>query len=228
MMDALTAGVVEARIGWKFREPAWLAQALTHSTFANEHPDAGPANERLEFLGDAVIDLLAARLLFTRFREAAEGELTRRRARVVRRSALAAMARELDLGEVLRLGEGQKKSDGTPSRVLADAFEAVVGAVFMDGGFTAVESCFAERLGAAIERAKDPVDFKTLLQEDCHRRGLTSPVYRVVDVSGPDHARRFTCELWVGERALSRAVATNKKTAEQACAEAALATLEGP
>jgi ribonuclease III len=227
-MKAIEATVrgVEAGLGWKFVEPAWLIEALTHSTYANEHPDAGPANERLEFLGDAVIDLLAARLLFSRFRDAPEGELTRRRARVVRRAALAAMARELALGDALRLGEGQKKSGIAPSRILADTFEAVVGAVFMDGGFGAVETCFAEKLGAAIERATDPVDFKTLLQEEGHRRDLGAPVYRVVDVSGPDHARRYTCELSVGGRSLAQAVASNKKTAEQECAKAALAALE--
>jgi len=210
-----------ARLGRPFTNEAWLIEAMTHSTFANEHPHAGPANERLEFLGDAVLDLLAARLLFDRFSNEMEGELTRRRARVVRREALAVMAQDLELGTFLRVGEGQRKGV-VSDRVLADAYEALVGAVFMDGGFAAVEQCFAAAFTNAIDMAAQPIDFKTILQEVCHTRAWPLPDYRVVAVTGPDHARAYTCEVRVSNAAKTRATAPNKRDAEQECARQAL------
>ncbi|MEL6544557.1 MAG: ribonuclease III domain-containing protein, partial [Myxococcota bacterium] len=129
---------LEDRLGYQFAEPSMLAQALTHSTYANEHPEQGEHNERLEFLGDAVVGLLTADMLFDRLGEAHEGQLTKRRARVVRREGLAEIARSIDLGEYLKLGEGQRRAGGHYSdRILADAMEALAAALYRDGGMEA-------------------------------------------------------------------------------------------
>ena len=217
------SGTLEARLGRAFTTPELLRNALTHSTYANENPTEGPDFERLEFLGDAVLDLLAARLLFDQFAQATEGELSRRRARVVRRDTLAILATELGLGEHIRLGEGQKRSGGGASkRILADAFEALAGAIYLDGGYQAVEQCLARYILSGIEQTQEPLDFKTRLQEACHRMALPVPSYVVVAVDGPDHARNFTCEVHIRGEVRGRGAGTNKKTAEQMCARQAL------
>jgi ribonuclease-3 len=215
---------LQESLGYSFEDPELLVEALTHSTFANENVGAGVPNERLEFLGDAVVDLIAAHLVFT-LSDEPEGELTRRRARVVRQEALADMAEALELGEMLRLGQGQ----GVASRsMLADAFEAVVGAVFLDGGYPAVERCFSPIVSHAIDLATETVDFKTQVQETCHRLGHPPPRYQVVAIDGPDHARVYTCEILVDGEPLGRGTGSSKKIAEQECARAALARLEKP
>lgn len=218
---------LEAAIGYIFRDRALLAQALTHSTYANEHPNEGPPNERLEFLGDAVINLLAGRLLFFRLSDESEGELTRRRAQVVRREALADMAKGLDLPSHLRLGHGQKSTGGVTTRVLADAFEALAAAVYLDGGYEAVATSFSKLLTDAIDAAVGPIDFKTQLQEECHKHGKPAPVYEVVQVSGPDHAREYSCRVLIDGSCYGSGQASSKKVAEQTCAEQALAKLKG-
>lgn len=224
-MIAKTPKALEERLGWTFGDPARLLEALTHSTFANENPDSGPCNERLEFVGDAVIGLLTAEILHDRLATAPEGVLTRRRARVVRRAALAEMARALGLGGHLRFGHGQRRGKSPSESVLANAYEAVVGAVFVDGGYDAVRRCFGQAMERAIEAATEPIDFKTQLQELCHRRGTPPPRYRVTRVSGPDHARRYACEVDVGGEALGAGEAPSKKEAEQECARRALQRL---
>ena len=224
--EVVQANVLEQRLGRPFANRELLRNALTHSTYANENPNEGPDFERLEFLGDAVLDLLAARLLFDQLGEAKEGELSRRRARVVRRDTLAVLANELGLGEHIRLGEGQKRSGGGASkRILADAFEALAGAIYLDGGYQAVEQCLARYILSGIAQTQDPLDFKTRLQEACHRMGLPVPAYQVVAVEGPDHARNFTCDVHVRGEARGRGLGTNKKAAEQMCARQALESL---
>ncbi len=217
---------LEGRLGWIFRNPALLLEALTHSSYANEHQGTGPDNERLEFLGDAVVNLLAAKLLYTSVHEP-EGVLSARRARVVRREGLAALARDLDLGGHLRLGEGQRAAGGATESLLADAYEALVGAVFLDGGFDAVERSFAQAVGNAMGGAALPVDFKTELQELCHRRQLSAPRYTVTSTEGPPHARRYVCTVKVGDTLQSAGEGASKKAAEQVCAQKALALLAG-
>jgi len=207
----------ESALGWPFNSPSLLVEALTHSTYANENTDAGPPNERLEFLGDAVLNLLAAELLYARFPEHAEGRLTRQRATVVCLDALADMAEALELGAQMRVG-----GKGEVNRsMLADTFEAVAGAVFLDGGFDAVRICFSGVMNQAIDGAAETIDFKTRLQESCHSKGARAPVYEVVSISGPDHARRFTCTVSIAGEQLGRAEASSKKAAEQTCAKLA-------
>jgi ribonuclease-3 len=223
------ASKIEAALGWTFRDEALLVKALTHATYANENPGSGQDYERLEFLGDAVLDLLAARLLFDAFPHAPEGELSRRRARVVRRETFALLGERLGLAAHVRLGAGQQRSGGGASRrILADTFEALAGAVYLDGGLEAVERCFGAPIATAIAETHAPVDFKTRLQEACHRLGLPPPQYVVVSVEGPDHSRIFTCEVSVAGNARGNGAGSSKKAAEQVCARQALTSLGIP
>jgi ribonuclease-3 len=219
---------LEQTLGYTFNDKTLLQQALTHSTYANEHPKEGAPNERLEFLGDAVVNLLAGRLLFLRLINESEGELTRRRAQVVRRESLADMAKALALHGHLRLGQGQKASGGITARVLADAFEAIAASVYLDGGYQAAENAFSRFFADAIDREVGPVDFKTQLQEACHKHGKPPPVYEVVSISGPDHAREYTCRVLIDGAFFGKGSASSKKLAEQLCAEGALRLLAAP
>lgn len=225
MADNKNSSMLEEKVGWQFRDPRFLNEALTHSTFANEATDSGPDNERLEFLGDAVVDLLVATELYRRDDMVSEGEMSRRRARVVRRESLAALARDLRLDDHLLVGEGQRRCGATDS-ILADAYEALVGAVFLDGGYDAAASCFLPVLKEAIAKAQSRIDYKTRLQELCHLRELKAPRYQVTDVQGPGHAREYTCEVAVGEHTVGPGLGTSKKAAEQHCARMALEVLE--
>jgi ribonuclease-3 len=216
---------LEHSLGYRFKRPELLQQALTHSTFANEHPGEGESNERLEFLGDAVLGLLVGRIIFDAAAVADEGELSRRRASIVRREALAALARELALGDALRLGQGQRNATATADSTLADAYEALAGAVFLDGGFDAVERCFGPRLGAAVAAGSGKSDYKTALQELCHARGLPTPTYAVLGVTGPDHARVYRCTVRIGDDVRGEGEGSSKKIAEQFCAHEALNAL---
>jgi ribonuclease-3 len=208
------------RLGHAFRRPELLVQALTHRSHGARH------NERLEFVGDAVLNCVVARTLFERFPDLPEGDLSRVRAGLVNRDTLADVARRLDLSGAIRLGEGELKSGGAerPS-ILADALEAIYGAVFLDGGFEAargvIDSTFAEVLGNADPAAlgKDP---KTRLQEWLQGRRLPVPAYRIVTVEGEAHAQTFTAECAIAALEIATlGHGTSRRVAEQAAAEAA-------
>ena len=218
---------LEARLGHRFGDRTLLERALTHRSAA------GPAasNERLEFLGDAVLGLLAAELLYRRFPRAEEGELSRRRAWLVREQTLAEVARELDLGALLRLGPGELRSGGfRRDSILADALEALLGAVYLDGGLEAARRVVERLLGERVACQPEPgalKDPKTRLQEWLQARRRPLPTYRVVEVAGAEHARRYTvaCEV-EGLEAATLGEGTSRRRAEQAAAERALAELE--
>lgn len=212
-----------AAFAYVFRNPALRELALRHRSAG------APNNERLEFLGDALVGLFAAELLYARFPQADEGELTRWRARMVNEGALAQIARELELGEHLNLGPGELKSGGfRRDSILADAFEALVGACYLDGGFdacrAAVRSIFELRVDEAVRvQEKDP---KTRLQEWLQGRGLSLPVYELTGSSGADHAKVFdvTCAIdALGLRCAGSG--SSRRAAEQAAAAAALARI---
>jgi ribonuclease-3 len=219
--------VLEIRLGYVFKNRALLEDALTHASFANENEHTQRDYERLEFLGDAVLDMLTAEALYTTFPEAKEGELSRRRARMVRWESLAVLAQHIDLSLHMRFGEGQRKAAlGISKRIVADCYEALVGAVFLDGGYSAVWQAFGGVFKEALVHSDDPMDYKTDLQEACHHFGMVSPQYVVVCVEGPDHARVFTCEVVVGGEVFGRGTGTSKKNAEQICAQQALDRLQ--
>lgn len=222
---------LEGSIRYIFRQPLLLREALTHKSFSNELPGRGLAqNERLEFLGDAVLNLAVSHRLFEDFPEFSEGELTRIRAEVVSEPGLAVVARGLDLGGCLLLGRGEERSGGQEKdSLLADALEAVLGAVFCDGGLAAVRpvigELFAIQIAAAVAR-KVGIDFKTRLQEVLQSGGGRPPEYLIVEAEGPDHQRVYTIEVRCGGETLGCGRGRTKKAAEQEAARQALERLE--
>jgi ribonuclease-3 len=214
----------EARLGYAFRDPALLDAALTHRS-ASKHN-----YERLEFLGDAVLNFTTAVLLYREYPDADEGDLSRYRAALVSGTSLAAVASGLGLGEQLRLGSGELKSGGyRRSSILADALEALFGAVYLDGGAAAasavIETLFAGRVGELPEahELKDP---KTRLQEQLQARGLRLPAYAVEAVSGEPHEQRFVATCQVPDLALlARGEGSSRRRAEQAAAQRVLEQL---
>jgi ribonuclease-3 len=216
-------------LGHPFQDMSLLRDALTHRSFANEHPGRAPRdNERLEFLGDAVLSLSASALLWERFPEANEGELTRLRADLVCEAGLSELARQLGLGAALRLGRGEDRSGGrTKSRLLCCALEACIAAVYLDGGLPAaarvVRHLFEPRLSAPRLGQRD---YKTRVQEAVQARGGGTPRYLVVQTEGPDHARTFHVSCNSHEREIGRGVGRSKTEAEQDAARAALSVLD--
>jgi ribonuclease-3 len=219
--------VLADRLGHEFDDPELLRRALAHRSWVAESPGTA-SNERLEFLGDAVLGWVVADLVYRRFGELPEGSLTDLRKSVVNANALADVARALGLGEFLSLGRGEDAGGGRdkPS-ILSDAFEAVLGAVYLDGGAEAaralVERLVGPRLDDAVDRL-DRLDHKSGLQELAARLELGAPVYEVTS-SGPDHAKEFEAVVTVGDEAVGRGVGRSKKSAEQAAAAAAWARL---
>jgi ribonuclease-3 len=224
-----TFDAIERALGHRFRDRVWLHEALTHRSYANERPQLAPRdNERLEFLGDALLGAVVAFVLIERFPDAAEGELTRRRAALVCESGLAEVARELGLGAALLLGKGEERSGGREKpRLLSSALEACFGAVLRDVGteqaFSIARALFEPRLVAA---ASFEHDFKSRVQEIVQARGGRSPRYAIVGTDGPDHARRYEVALEVDGNEIARGIGRSKGEAEQQAARAALETLQ--
>ncbi len=222
---------LEQRLGHRFRDGALLESALTHRSFLNEPPGAGRTdNERLEFLGDAVVDLVVGHLLMRDFPALREGELSIARARVVNEQGLAGVATSLDLGEWLFLGRGEEQSGGrNRSSLLANALEAVVAAVFLDGGYDAaaglIERTFASVVASAASVPVAPYDAKTELQGAAQAKWHEAPRYSVLEEQGPDHQKMFLVAATLGGRELGRGEGRTKKEAEQRAAAHALATM---
>lgn len=221
--EAAALARLEARLGYRFVEHALLEEAVTHVSagYAGTGPK-GLSYQRLEFLGDRVLGLIVSTMLFEAFPAAPEGELSKRLADLVRKETCAAVARDWKLGDHLRLGEGEKRS-GAKKRdaILGDACEAVIGAVYRDGGLAAAEALvranWTNRMQAPITVPKDA---KTLLQEIVQARGLPVPVYRDVTRSGPDHAPEFEIGVKVEGHVEVCAHGPSKRLAERAAAEA--------
>jgi len=214
-------------LGHTFVRRELLLEALTHRSYANEHP-ASQDNERLEFLGDAVLGLVVSDLLLAACQEAKEGDLSRRRAQLVNTAALATIARRLDLGSVLRLGRGEQTTGGPEKRsLLADTLEALVGAAFLDGGLEAAATLVRRVYADEIERVAaepTPRDFKSELQEQAQRQGHAPPGYQVTAEVGPDHQKRFVVAATLVQRPelLAEGEGSSKKQAEQAAAQVML------
>jgi len=227
--DALAG--LERALGYTFRDRRLLRDALTHRSYAYEFAAPGVvSNERLEFLGDAVLALVSSDLLYARYPEADEGALTQVRAALVRASTLARFAERFALGPRLRLGRGEEATGGrTRQLLLASAFEAILGALHLDGGLPAARALLDPLLRAeldGIDRAggeRRVKDDKSLLQELAQAALGVTPRYRVVEESGPSHERTFVVEVLLGELAAARGAGRSKRLAEQAAAHAALA-----
>jgi len=217
---------LEEALGLTFRDRSLLFQALVHRSYLNENPDSRLlSNERLEFLGDAVLDALAAEFLFLRYPEKGEGELTLWRSALVRTETLAGFARQLGLGRFLVLGRGVEAEGGRDRpTLLADAFEAVLGAIYLEQGMETARRFLQPFLERALAEAsgRPPLDDKSALQIAVQGRLGLTPEYRTVDAWGPDHARTFRVEVWVGGRLLGVGEGPSKQLAQQEAARLAL------
>lgn len=218
---------IEKRLGVTFRDQNILREALTHRSYLNEHPEATQQhNERFEFLGDAVLELVVTKRLFTAYPEAAEGEMTNLRAALVRAETLAEVARDLDVNEALLLSRGEAKDTGRArDAILANAIEAIIGAIFLDQGLKEAEA-FVDRAVLAklpeVILAERVRDAKSRFQEEAQDRLGTTPYYEVLEEWGPDHARRFRIGAYVDGELVGKGEGESKQEAQQRAAEAAL------
>lgn len=214
-------------IGFPFDDDSLLREALVHRSYLNENPSFPSAdNQRLEFLGDALLDFVAGDYLYRRYPKMREGKLTSLRAALVKEETLARFAQALGLGRYLYLGRGEEESGGRerPS-LLADAFEALVGALYLDGGLKPAESFilrFLEPETEQIVAQGELRDYKSLFQEEAQRRFQSTPLYRTIDERGPDHNKVFTVEVLIEEKLCGRGEGTTKQAAEQEAARQAL------
>ena len=220
---------LQEKLGYLFRDESLLRAALYHSSYANEHRAQQIAsNERLEFLGDAVLGFVTAEFLFRRFPEAPEGELTRTRAALVREESLFEVAQSLELGQCLQLGRGEESGGGRsrPS-ILADATEAVFAAVYLDGGMEAaralIHRVLLEKVDIELAESRRR-DYKTELQELVQRKGQQTLRYELIDQTGPDHAKEFTVAVLLNGETVGQGTGRSKKEAEQLAARCALET----
>lgn len=217
------------RLSLSFSSLHLLTRALTHRSYVNEHPEILEDNERLEFLGDAVLDFMVGAWLYNRCPEMSEGELTRSRSALVRTEQLAEFARQLGLGNAMRLGRGELAAGGRERPVLLCAtFEALVGALYLQGGIPAVEKFFFPLLEEARETiltSPELFDPKSRLQEWTQAHKLGTPHYVTIESTGPDHAREFEVEVRVGGQTCGRGSGPSKQMAAQAAAQAALESL---
>ncbi len=218
----------QEKIGYEFENRNLLLQALTHSSYANEkHMRKLSDNERLEFLGDAVLEIISSDYLFDNYPELPEGELTKLRASIVCEPTLALCAAEMSLGDYLLLGKGENQTGGRNRKsILSDALEAVIGAIYLDGGFTSAKEFVLKYILTDIEHKQLFYDSKTILQEvvQGEHEQLT---YTLTSESGPDHNKSFTVDVCVGDRILGTGTGHTKKAAEQEAAYQALLIIQG-
>ena len=223
----MKSDVFARKVGLVFKDLSLLRRALTHRSYVNEHPDVLEDNERLEFLGDAVLDFLTGAWLYNRFPEMNEGQLTRLRSALVRTEQLASFAQELQLGEAMLLGRGEETTGGRERLALLCAvFEALIGALYLDSGFNSVTEFMEPRLEAATDVVLEDeslLDARSLLQIWAQAEVGETPRYRTVDSQGPDHAREFVVEVMIGSKLLGRGQGHSKQEAAQHAAAKALA-----
>jgi len=218
------------RVGIQFNDVLLLTRSLTHRSYLNEHPEALEDNERLEFLGDAVLDFLVGEWLYNRFPEMEEGDLTQMRSAFVKTNQLAEFARIIGLEHAVRLGRGEVKSGGKLRKtLLCDVFEAFIGAMLLDQEISTVKNFVYPLLEGAVDeiieqhKNEDP---KSRLQEWAQAHGYHPPKYRTIRVSGPDHAKIFEVEAWVNDKVMSVGKAKSKQAAEKIAARIMLESIE--
>ncbi len=219
---------LQQRLGYTFRNRGYLETALTHSSYANERPGMH-SNERLEFLGDSVLGFCAAKTICRLYPEMPEGEMTRLRAELVCEASLHQVAGALDLGKHLRLGRNEECNGGRQRvSILADCVEALIAALYLDGGLAPAERFIEERILQDVRAGHRPVrtDYKTQLQEILQKEGGAAPVYSVIGESGPDHNKSFVARVMLHGGAYADGAGKSKKEAEQNAAKAALQLLQ--
>ena len=216
---------LEKNIGYSFKDKSLLKLALTHSSYANEMGDASRCNERLEFLGDSVLSLIVSEYIFKNFKDRPEGELSKLRASLVCEKSLCEFSKQLNIGEYMLLGKGESQNGGRerPS-ILADAFEAVLAAIYLDDGFEHAKKHVLRFVIEELNHTEDEVfkDYKTTLQEVIQRNREEHLSYILVDESGPDHNKLFKVEVHLNSNVIGSGVGKSKKQAEQLAAKQAL------
>ena len=219
-MDSIKAKSFQESIQYQYEDISLLETALTHSSYANEHQlKKSQNNERLEFLGDAVLELVTSEYLYTNYPQMPEGEATKKRASMVCEQSLALCAKELDLGNYLYLGKGEERTGGRErASVTSDAMEALIGAIYLDGGFTNAKEFVEKFILNGIEEKQLFYDSKTTFQEMMQSITTEQIHYEVIGQEGPDHCKTFTVELFVGDRSAGKGTGRSKKAAEQAAA----------
>jgi ribonuclease-3 len=224
-----SAQELSQRVGVKFKDYRLLNRALTHRSYLNEHPEALEDNERLEFLGDAVLDFLVGAWLYNRFPEMAEGQLTRLRSALVRTEQLASFGIEINLGAAMHLGRGEAESGGRQRQALLCAtFEALVGALYLDQGIEAVQQFvepFLESIAEVILATGKTEDPKSRLQEWVQSKGNEAPTYRTLSARGPDHAKIFEVEVLINGQKFGHGIGRSKQAAAKAAAREAMGLL---
>lgn len=218
---------LEQKIGYRFRDFSYLEHAMRHSSFCNEQKmNRLCNNERLEFLGDAVLELVTSEFLYTTYPKMPEGEATKKRASMVCEQSLALCAKEIDLGKYLYLGKGEELTGGRErASVTSDAMEALIGAIYLDGGFTSAKEFIEKYVLNGIEEKQLFYDSKTTFQEMMQSINSEPIHYELVSEEGPDHCKTFSVELFVGERLAGKGTGKSKKNAEQAAAYDAIMKL---
>ncbi len=228
----LNAGEAESpaelakRLNLSFENPRLLTRALTHRSYVNENPGTPADNERLEFLGDAVLDFIVGAWVYERYPEMPEGELTKMRSALVRTETLASFARELNLGSAMRLGRGELNGGGGQrDAILCATFEALIGAIYQDKGLDAVRSFVLPIIEPSANNFVDQyglLDSKSRLQEWSQAQGLGVPQYKTISVDGPNHAPVFEIEVYLNEQPVGRGIGSSKQSASQVAAQNAL------
>ncbi len=216
---------LEKNLNYKFKNEKLLINALTHSSYANEARDGVSSNERLEFLGDSVLSIIVSEYIYKTYNNMPEGELTKLRASLVCEKSLCGFSRELEIGKFLRLGKGEEKGGGRERvSILADAFEAVLAAMYLDGGFEIAKKHVMRFITEELKHIDDEVfkDYKTALQEIIQRNPEESVSYILTGESGPDHDKVFEVEVRLNSNTIGRGKGKNKKQAEQSAAKEAL------
>jgi len=221
------SAALQQKLGIRLNNPLLLEQALVHSSYVNENPSIPlTSNERLEFLGDAVLGLIVAEKLYHEFPTSTEGEMTNLRTALVRRDTLARLAKDIKLGDYLFLGKGEKTSGGRHKTAnLSGAFEAVIAAVFLDQSWAVTRNLVFRLFSKELQKVADQgaeVDYKSQLQEFVQARQQPTPTYQVIEAVGPDHDKKFTVAVRVGDTVLGRGSGKNKKMAETEAARSAL------
>ncbi len=220
---------LQQKIGYQFKDETLLKQALTHSSFANEQKINKLGNyERLEFLGDAVLELVSSEFLFNENKDMPEGQLTRLRASMVCEPALAYCARDISLGAYILLGKGEESTGGRKrDSIISDVMEAVIGAIFLDGGIDNAKKYIYRFVLSDLEDKILFMDSKTLLQEEIQKNNTAQLRYELVGETGPDHDKEFSVEAYLDEKLIGTGVGRTKKAAEQQAAYEALVRIKG-
>lgn len=217
---------LEKQLGIKFHDPSLLKRALTHRSYLNENRSVDKSNERLEFLGDAVLELIISEYLYLTYPDRAEGDLTSFRSAIVKTESLAEASRELNYGKYLRMAKGEEDSGGRDKDyILANTFEAVLGAIYLDQGYNAcknlIEKILISKIDNIVENRLD-IDSKTKIQELAQAKYRTTPIYQVVAEHGPDHNKEFVVTVKIGNKVIGKGKGSSKQKAEEAAADKGL------